>query len=137
MISARDALKNTWLFSDLTDEERLALEKVMTSKNIPIHGFVLSEAKVNDSLWILAKGSLEVHISLKKVGELRDGEMFGEQSWLEGLPATASIVANQESAVWRIKFKDLDDVMGDFPEAHIQVLRKLAINLSQRLRSRA
>ncbi len=132
--SARDALDAAWLFADLMPEEKDALEPLLRSVALAPGQVLVQEGQAHAAIWIVGDAPVEVHVAGKRVGVLSSGELFGEQAWLEGAPATASIVAAEEGGAWRLSFKEFDKFLDSQTEVHLQILRKLAINLSQRLR---
>jgi CRP-like cAMP-binding protein len=131
---ATQVLASTWLFGEMMPEEQESLGRVMIRENKQIGDEIVSQGKSHSNLWILAEGVLEVRIGGQKVGQLKAGDMFGEQAWLEGIPASATIVCATPAVLWRVPFQRFDDFLGLNQDAHIHILRKLAINLSQRLR---
>ena len=134
-----DFIVRAWLLSGLMPEEASSLAK-RASKMALNRGIVLVEAgKSNDSLWIIMSGRVGIFAgagdSQKQVAELSEGDLLGEMSWLDGHPASASAaVLDNGTEVLRIPFREFEKFLGEFPEAHIQILRKFAINLSHRLR---
>gem|GEM_PF-5231844 len=134
MSSAVEVLSNTWLFGEMMPEEKTALAQGMKLEKKQRGESLVTQGLAHTNLWILEEGQLEVQVGGQRVGELKVGDMFGEQSWLEGIPASATILCKTPASLWRVPFTQLYAFLGENPEAHIHVLRKLAINLSQRLR---
>ena len=132
-------LTRNWLLSDLMPNEVDQLVKAVAVTNVSPGQMIIEKGKPNDSLWIVAEGKLGIQIKDKSgkdviVAELSEGECVGEMSWLDGHPASASTVAMGPVRVLRIRFADFEKFLGAHSEAHIQILRKFAINLSHRLR---
>lgn len=133
-----EALRSTWLFNDLSKDEATNLG---TQFRVEIHTYkghtLVKENSQNDSLWLIAEGELDVKVGENSVASLASGEMLGEQSWLDGLPTTASIRTKTEKTIlFRMKLNDFDKFLEKDKDLHILILRKLAINLSQRLRAK-
>jgi CRP-like cAMP-binding protein len=132
--SLRTSLDRAWLFSELMDEEKSGLEKCLKSVNFAPGATVIAQGAPHAAIWIVVRGQLAVRLGGQTVGRLTEGEVFGEQAWLDGFAASASIVAESAVEVWQLSFKDFNAFLDAHADAHIHVLRKLAINLSQRLR---
>ena len=138
---ARSLIGQNWLFGDLTEGEAGELFKVSAVETFPKGTTLVEKGKTNNSIWILIKGSVVIPLPPGPPGSkpstpvvLKEGDMFGEISWLDGRAASASVVTNEESSLLRIRFSELDKFLGRYSSAHISVLRKLAINLTLRIR---
>lgn len=136
----RHMLTRTWLLRDLTHSEVDALWAVTTPLRMDPGSLLIERGKPNDSLWIICDGQVSISIpdgqSEKTVATLEAGDICGEMSWLDGHPASANTRVQNHSQVLRIRFHDFEKFLGNYPEAHISVLRKFAINLSHRLRGK-
>jgi CRP-like cAMP-binding protein len=134
----KNFLTQNWLLRDLTPVEVEALFLVTTPLKYESGKTLIEAGKTNDSLWIIVSGRVDIlnpKVDPSRVlASLGSGELFGEMSWLDGQKASASTVAGENTQILRISFKDFDQFLGRFPEAHIGILRKFAINLSHRLR---
>lgn len=140
-MGTRYPITTNWLLADLMDDEVKKLEQFVSEVIVRTNSLLIEGGKANDSLWIVGEGKLAVRVKGANgepltVAELGDGELVGEMSWLDGQPASATTVAVIESRMLRIKFSDFDKFLWAHPDAHIQILRKFAINLSHRLRGK-
>ena len=127
----REILMQTWLFNELTPAECQTLLDESSELRIP-PGFTLTEKGwKNDAIRIVIDGEVGLPNSDYR---LKEGDMFGEMSWLDGQEASATLVAATEVTLLSIPHAGMDRFLARHPDAHIQVLRKLAINLSHRLR---
>lgn len=133
-------LTANWLLSDLMPDEAARLYKHALLLTMNAGTSLITANKPNDSLWIIVSGRVGVIAQNDKgvesqVAELLEGDLAGEMSWLDGHPASAStVVLDQGTQVLRITFHEFEKFLGTHPDAHIQILRKFAINLSHRLR---
>jgi CRP-like cAMP-binding protein len=88
------------------------------------------------AIYVLTKGRVAVEKDHLGVGvvvdELRPGAVFGEVSYLDGSPASASIVAREDVEVFVLD--KLDDVLSADPELAAGFYRSLATLLARRLR---
>ncbi|MBS1984328.1 MAG: cyclic nucleotide-binding domain-containing protein [Bdellovibrionales bacterium] len=135
--NAGEWIRRAWLLADLMPDEVLELSRVSSFMDLIANSQILTRGATNHALWIVVRGTVNVvtdEASPKMVATLGEGDLLGEMSWLDGLPASATAVVSEPSKVLRILFSDFDSFLGRNSEAHIQILRKFAINLSHRLR---
>lgn len=117
-----------WIFSVGT-ERGVAREQPIT-----IEGQELAEIFVmlDGLLAVRARGTEGAFLTL-----LGPGELVGEISFLEHLPATASVVACEDSRVLCVPRSDLEQRVRDNPAFAADLYRGLARVLSRRLRERS
>ncbi|MEM1058815.1 MAG: cyclic nucleotide-binding domain-containing protein [Verrucomicrobiota bacterium] len=100
---------------------------------------VITEGTRQDNLFVLISGRLTVKRK-SDLGELtittiQPGEIFGEVSVFDPGLASASVVSDEFSQVWRISRDDVFYFMQDNPVAGNQMMVGLATTLAQRLRA--
>jgi CRP-like cAMP-binding protein len=99
---------------------------------------LIEQGKTNLSLWMLIRGSARVcEMDGKKKSEiytLKPGDIFGELTYADTLPASATVEAADECVVLRVKFQDLEEVLQKQPLIKSMMLRKMIKIISQRLR---
>jgi CRP-like cAMP-binding protein len=135
----KDLIRSTWLLRDLTDDEISTLATLAEKMSASPGTHLVERNKKNEYLWILGRGSVGVSSDDDKsfVARLHEGDLFGEMSWLDGQPASTSLRAiDAPTELIRLSFKNFDRFLYANPDAHINILRKFAINLSHRLRSK-
>jgi CRP-like cAMP-binding protein len=133
-LSVTQSLDLAWLFTDLMTDEKEALGRLMKPATYSSGAIIVQEGAPHSAIWIVGEGSLDVQVKGRKVSSLGVGELFGEQAWLEGAVASASVLAATPVTLWHLSFKDFNTFLDQNLEVQVQILRKLAINLSQRLR---
>lgn len=102
--------------------------------------WLFRQGEVGDSLYLLARGRLQVWIGAPErgdpqeslVAEVAPGETVGEISLLTGGPRSASIRATRDSLLLRMDSAGLDRLGQERP----QVVRQLAGGIAMRLRDR-
>ena len=135
----RDLLTLNWLFRDLLSAEADSLFALSKVVDLPADAILIEAKKKNDALWVIGQGRIAIqNLGLDDtwvtVKELSQGDIVGEMSWLDGHPASATTKTLSRAQVLRIPFAHFDKFLSAYPDAHIQILRKIAINLSHRLR---
>jgi CRP-like cAMP-binding protein len=122
----------------LTDEDyQLFLEKAKVA-TYPKNATILEEGVLSPAIYILCKGSVRVEHS--KLGQgvaiafLFPGDIFGEMSFVEDIPASATIIAEEEVEVFIIETTILYSLLVSIPGLSTRFYQSIASNLSHRLR---
>ena len=96
---------------------------------------ILQHGRNANGLYILLKGTAEAHIPpegpFRTIGP---GEVCGEISFLDEMPATANVVANGAVEAYFIDRATLQSLFELFPHLGSRFYRSLAAILSRRLR---
>jgi len=69
---------------------------------------IVSEGEVDDSLFIILSGKVDVLKGQKKIDSIERGECFGEMAYLSGQPRDASIIASTESVLLKVSATLMD-----------------------------
>lgn len=101
---------------------------------------VVREGSAAQELYIVTRGKLEVLVDGDKAGELRKiatidaGSVFGEQSFFDGRPRSASVRALADGEIRRLTLAAFEVLAAKEPALARMVLFDLARILSLRLR---
>ena len=96
---------------------------------------LIEERKMNHTILLLIRGKAKVENKAQtKIAEITQGEIAGEMSFLERIPASASVIAETDVEALAIGWKELEDLFELFPHLASRFYRSLAVNLSRRLR---
>lgn len=91
--------------------------------------------KRTHGIYLLLKGSASVQIAgYGKAREIGPGDVCGEISFLDELPATANVVANETVLAYYVDRPTLQSLFELFPHLGSRFYRSLAAILSRRLR---
>jgi CRP/FNR family transcriptional regulator len=132
-------LRESFLFSDLSLEESEALARAVSVESFEIGDTIIDREQPNTALWVLIEGPAVVKDVFDgglemDLYNLQPGDLFGEVSYSDNLPPSASVIAKGQTRVMRIPFKELEVFFAAHPGTELKVLRKLAQTFSQRLR---
>lgn len=135
-----EALKKTYLFRDFYDTELSDLVAVAQTVTVQPGDRLIEAGKKNEALWILIKGGLVVRDALPgglevDLFRLKGGELFGEMSYVDHLPASATVMAETSSTILKISFAAFDGFLSKSPQTHVKVLEQLLKIFSERLRA--
>ena len=122
---------NSALGNELSSEEVGALTAIMTPRVLDDGDYLISEGDSDDSLHVLLSGKVEV---VKKTGAdelaslaiLRDGELAGELSFVDGTEHTVGLRALCETRVLSLTRRDFEAVVDKNPQLVYKVMRAVA-----------
>ena len=129
-IAIRDGLRDedlAWLF-------RVGVETVIEAGST-----LLREGYPTDSVFVVIRGEFSVRMANFEDGNLANlgaGELIGEISFLECSPASATIVAEQESVVLAVGRRELEERIIDDVAFAARLYRAFALVAERRLRNR-
>ena len=123
-------LRDIQFFSDLSDEELGVVANITNSKGFKLGDTIFEESQDGESLYILKKGEVK---ACKKTPDgdlftltlMKDGEIFGEMSFLDGRPRSATIVAISDLETLVIEKKDFDGIVAANPKLIYKILRNI------------
>jgi CRP-like cAMP-binding protein/SAM-dependent methyltransferase len=122
------------------DDERLLLEKA-SDVSVAVHEVLLGEGSRRQALFLLRDGTVRVeraHLGQGvAIARLGPGSIFGEMSFLESGPASASVVAETPARVAVVEGRDVQSLIGSVPGFGTRFYQSLAVMLSGRLRDAA
>lgn len=114
----------------------------MTKKKFRPGDVICKEGEAGGTLYLIESGSLTVEkkafegeAASKVVARLGPGEFFGEMAFLQGLPHSATVIAQTEASLMLLSRSTLDDLIGKDPSAAVNEVLNVAMGLSGRLRA--
>jgi len=128
-------------FKNLTDDERSTLMQVAVSKSYDSGDTVLEQGAVVDCLMVVARGMLRVtHVYEGRglsefVGPLGPGEVVGEMSFLDGLGASATLIADGDTQILVIPRSAVAALMEEDETFAGRLYLDLFLHLARRLRN--
>jgi CRP/FNR family cyclic AMP-dependent transcriptional regulator len=116
------------LGAELSEDESAILGNLMQSQFLADGDYLISEGTSDDTLHVLLEGKLEV---VKHAGGddeaslavLRDGDLAGELSFIDGEPHTVGLRALSDSHVLSLKRADFEKIVEDHPRLTYLVMR--------------
>jgi len=136
-MSRQDDLKTTPLLAGFDDRELAAFAEAAHPKSLPPDQVVIAMGKPNASLFVILAGSVKIErygsagdIPLATLGA---GETFGEMSFMDGSPTSASVTTTEATQVLEISRQAVDALLDGNPGLGLKLWRNLALDLKQRL----
>lgn len=127
------------VFADLLPEEVTALANFTESLSVARGETVFTEGSTDDSLYIALSGRLSVIAALPDggcypLGGIDAGEVFGEIAFLDGSPHSATVRADTDCELLRLRRWCFEDLQALYPGVAGKITRDLARVLAMRLR---
>ncbi len=125
--AAKQVLKSS-LGTELSEDEAELLGSLMSLQTLADGEFIIEEGGADDSLHVLLEGKLEV-VKRTGAGEvaslaiLREGDLAGELSFIDGAPHTVGLRALCDSRVLSLKRQDFEDLIDKHPKLIYKVMR--------------
>jgi len=127
-------------FQRLNDEECALVEDAGNWVRVPGGRQFITEQQCNDAMYVVARGSVNVRFS-DSIGTSLDlaaqgpGMVIGEYSFVDGQPAAASAVAAEDSVLFMIGHRRLEEILEQNDRIGRIVYRNLLRMLVERLRA--
>lgn len=124
-------LSNITMFELLTEDDRLALGKVIDEINVSAGQTLFQAGDPGDSLFIVRVGEIELYIKDTAGQKIvlttaTDGDMFGELAMLDYGPRTATALALTDCEILVLDRDDLVLLFQRKPEAALHMLAALS-----------
>lgn len=107
--------------------------------SFPRNAVILKQDQTNNSLYVVTQGTVRIerhhHDAVTELARLGAWSVFGEMSYLDKLPVSADVVANDFTTLIRIDGTDIDEFIGQVPGFAHRFYQSLAITISRRLRT--
>ena len=129
-----DLLKDVPLFQFLDDRERVELAAQLDTVTVQAGDTLFKVNDPGDSLYVVRTGEVEIffkndtgeRIVLEVAGR---GDFFGELALFDGGPRSASVVATQDTEVFRLSNSHLETFIHSHPGAAMAILAAMARRL--------
>jgi CRP/FNR family transcriptional regulator, cyclic AMP receptor protein len=128
--------KVLFLFGQLTDEDVEWIGRIGQRIHVPAGEALINEGEHVPLLYILLSGRAEVSVSeVGKVASMEVGDVFGEMSFVDAMPPSATVRVETPSVVLAVDKRELSRHIKEDPSFGCRFYRALAIFLSDRLRA--
>jgi len=108
------------LFADLSEEDLLAIMRVLRLATFEAGDIIITEGEPGNSLFILTSGAVKVFVRNPtgrnfEVGRLQEASFFGEISGLSGRPRTATITATEHCELLELHKTTVESIAKTHP----------------------
>ena len=115
-----ERLSEVSLFAPLTDEETQKIAESVEAKIFSPDEPIVRRGQDGNSMFVIHRGTVKIQIredgKPKIVGNLSEGDFFGEMGLFTGEPRTATVIATEETEVLEIKHINLKPILEENPE---------------------
>ena len=124
-------INNSALGAELSDSEVEVLSNLMQERQLADSEFLFEDGMNDDSLHVILAGKVEV---VKRTGDdnfaslavLRDGELAGELSFIDGAPHTVGLRALCETRILSLTRESFEGIIDANPQLVYKVMRAVA-----------
>lgn len=127
-------LRETPFFHDLTDKEVATIATVVKKKDFKVGETVFKESEDGHSIYVIKRGEVKA-CKTAPDGELftltimKDGDIFGEMSFLDGRPRSATIVAVSDLETYMIEKADFETLVDGNPRIIYKLLKNIVFTI--------
>ena len=130
-MDASKLILESCLGTELSQEEAGVLGTLMSPRELKDGDYLISDGTADDSLHVLLEGKLEVVKSagadeLASLAILREGDLAGELSFIDGAVHTVGLRALCDTRVLSLKREDFESVVDNNPQLVYKVMRAVA-----------
>jgi len=137
-----DFLRRCSLFGGLTDAALEKIRTLMLRQRFPAGGVILSEGSVNDRIYFIEHGKVEISKAgqaggrpvTRHIVDMATGDVFGEMELIDIQPCEATVRAVEETVTLSLSNRDLYLVSRYDMKSYALLIMNLARDLSRRLR---
>src|SRR4030067_3787637 len=121
-------------FSDLTDDELHVIAKFIKKKNYKLGETVFRENEEGSSLYVIKRGEVKACKAapdgeLMTLTMMKDGDIFGEMSFLDERPRSATIIAISNTEVYLIDKRDFEKLVDTNPRMVYKILKNIIFTI--------
>ena len=119
------------LGAELSDEELELIAGLMAGRVLDDGDFLIEDGASDDALHVIVSGKVEV---VKRTGDddyaslavLREGELAGELSFIDGTPHTVGLRALTDTHVLSLEREPFESIIDSHPQLVYKIMRAIA-----------
>jgi CRP-like cAMP-binding protein len=133
-------LKQVSLFSGLDDSTIEQLASISELRNYPANQPVFIEGEADASLFIVVRGTVKIDKQVnadqqQTLQQIKDGEFFGEISFIRGGEHIATATAVHDAEVLQIRRTEFDKLAARNPAVGYRIMLRMAGQMANLLRT--
>lgn len=131
MTSTAYQISNSSLGLELSEEDAETIVELMDERVLADGDYLIEEGAADDSLHVIVEGKVEVvkktpADALASLAVLREGDMAGELSFLDGETHTVGLRALSEVKVLSLSREKFESIIDTHPQLVYRVMRAVA-----------
>ena len=138
----QEVLSNTPIVKGLTDEELDILLQTVSQKHFCADKIIIEEGSVGQDLFILLSGKVRIETRIpsgvteqQTLYTIFPGEVFGEFSFVDGTPRSASVISEEECSVLILNYDDFQKMARKHTHLALRFMENIANILIERIRN--
>jgi len=117
-------------FADLTHDELKAISKIVKKKEYKTGETIFKENEDGTSMYVIRKGEVKACKAapdgeLMTLTMMKDGDIFGEMSFLDERPRSATIVSVSHTEVYSLEKHDFEKLIDAYPRMVYKILKNI------------
>ena len=138
-MNSADFLRDKGIFKDLSDYEFMKVSQLARKRFFPKDCVILEEESCGNNLYFIKHGSARVTRRAEDnkeelISDLYPGEYFGEISFIDSGPRSATVIANEDAEIIEFNGASFMKLIEEDREIGFKVYRSLAQIFCYRLR---
>jgi len=134
IMSKIDLLRNSCLFSSLSDQELELLSDCMGRRRFGRGMIIFHKGSIGQNLYLIDSGKVRIFILSEEGQEITVniygvGECFGELSLLDGLPRSAGAITMEDTATYTLHRDDFHRFLLAYPRIAVNILQVVSRRL--------
>ena len=114
-------LKRIPIFADVPDEDLRVITTFATTDEVPEGTVIVKEGDFANHFLAIEDGTAEVRKGDEKVGELGQGDIFGEMGLIDKEKRSASVVATSRVRLIKIERWELQRMKKTLPDVYARI----------------
>ena len=132
-------LKKLEIFSYFNEAELKAVSNILTEIDFLAGKEIFDEGAEGHTLFIIKSGEVKITKRDPEGREqvltlLKEGDIFGEMSFLDGRPHSASVIAVHSTRILKLEKADFDVFLEDHPKAAYKIMKHIVFHVDMIVR---
>ena len=127
-------MRKEQFFDDFTDRELEIIAKITNEKDFELGETIFKESENGSSLYVLRSGEVKAYVNAPD-GEnftlaiMKDGDIFGQMSFIDGQPRSATIMAISDVKTFVMEKTDFETIIDENPRLVHKIMKKIVLNV--------
>lgn len=114
------------IFQELRDDFLVRLAATMEELSFPAKHLIVRQGDEGRSLYVLASGTVRVHIGNYELAQLKREDCFGEMAVLDAEPRSASVTTIEACNCLILTQQQLYEAIDETPDIAVNIIRLLS-----------
>ncbi|MCP3103937.1 cyclic nucleotide-binding domain-containing protein [Myxococcus sp. K15C18031901] len=116
-----NVMNTSALFRLFNRKDRRTLVERFRARDVERDAVIIRDGDRTDGLYVLLSGEVEVRKDGHLLTRLKEGDLFGEISLLQKVPATATVTSTRHTTLLRLPREDFDALISSHPQILVLV----------------